>query len=84
MVEDTVKIADFGLAIMQQALVPIDDDLNLNENKLAGGTYFYMLRSEERVSFKRDIYALGIILFELLYPVSSRTERGKVNEEEQR
>ncbi len=77
-VEDTVKIADFGLALTQQALVPTDGDLNSNKNAQAAGTVFYMSPTKEPVSFKRDIYALGIILFELLYPVSSLTERAKV------
>lgn len=80
--KDTVKIADFGLALTQQALVQTEDDLNLNENKRVAGTYFYMLTGQEPVSFKRDIYALGIILFELLYPVSSRTKRAIVSKDE--
>jgi translation initiation factor 2-alpha kinase 3 len=77
-VEDTVKIADFGLTLTQKALVPTDDDLNPNELQQAAGTKFYMSPAKESVSFKRDIYALGIILFELLYPFSSDTERAKV------
>ncbi len=83
-VEDTVKIADFGLALAQQALIPVEDDLNLNENKRADGTAIYRSPNVEPVSFKRDIYALGIILFELLYPVSSGTERKEVSNDKQR
>lgn len=50
-----------------------------NENKPVGGTKFYMTENVEPISFKRDIYALGIILYELLYPFSSRSERANVS-----
>ncbi len=75
-VANTVKIADFGLALTQKALLPEDDDFNSKKIKNRGTT-FYKSPSEEPVSFKRHIYALGIILFELLYPFSTRTERAE-------
>ncbi len=75
-VANTVKIADFGLALTHKALLPEDDDDNTQPIQ-KHGTTVYMSPSKEPVSFKRDIYALGIILFELLYPFSTGTERAK-------
>jgi serine/threonine protein kinase len=75
-VANTVKIADFGLALTQKVLLPEDDDFNSKkiENR---GTKFYKSPSGEPFSFKRDIYALGTILFELLYPFKTLTERAE-------
>jgi translation initiation factor 2-alpha kinase 3 len=75
-VANTVKIADFGIALTQSALLPEDDDSNSKQIKNPG-TEIYMPPSREPVTFKRDIYALRIILFELLYPFSTVTERAK-------
>lgn len=70
---DTVKIADFGLATMQKVFVP-EDGVSFFKNQKYG-TELYMMPDGEQTSLKRDIYALGIILFELLYPFSSDAER---------
>ncbi len=75
-VANTVKIADFGLALTQSVLLPEDDDFNSKQIKNPG-TKFYKSPSGEPVSFKRDIYALGIILFELLYPFESDGKRAE-------
>ncbi len=73
-VANTVKIADFGLALTQKVLLPEDDDFN-SKNIKNRGTKFYKSPSEEPFSFKKDIYALGIILFELLYPFEPDAEK---------
>ena len=75
-VANTVKIADFGLALNQIVLLPEDDDSNSKQIKNPG-TKLYKSPSAEPFSFKRDIYALGTILFELLYPFKTGSERAE-------
>ena len=74
-----MKIGDFGL-VKEETFHSLDDP----NASLLTGTPLYM--SPERdmpnnrslISVKVDIYALGIILFELLYPFGSGMERKKV------
>ncbi len=74
--DNTVKIGDFGLvsAFGEDKIEKIDQAGN-NEH---GGTTLYMSPEQiNRQSYnqKVDIYAIGIILFELLYPFSTQMER---------
>lgn len=72
---ETVKIIDFGLCV----------DINLSKQDLCMqfcGTLPYMapemLRKQEYNPKKADIWALGVILYRLLfekYPYRGRTER---------
>lgn len=61
-----VKVADFGLA----KSVGGADSLNLTHSHQVMGTPVYMspeqCKSSKRVSFKTDVYAIGIILFEMI------------------
>ncbi|CAF2692597.1 unnamed protein product [Rotaria sp. Silwood2] len=71
-----VKIGDFGLvsAFGEDKIEKIDH----TENNEFGGTILYMSPEQiNRQSYnqKVDIYAIGIILFELLYPFSTQMER---------
>jgi translation initiation factor 2-alpha kinase 3 len=74
--DNTVKIGDFGLvsAFGEDKIEKIDQAGN---NEL-GGTILYMSPEQiNRQSYteKVDIYAIGIILFELLFPFSTQMER---------
>jgi signal transduction histidine kinase/DNA-binding CsgD family transcriptional regulator len=70
-----VKIADFGLALIQ-------NDVRLTREGLILGTPLYMspeMLAEGRVDFRADLYALGVVFYELLtgkppYSGSSPTE----------
>jgi hypothetical protein len=42
------------------------------------GTHEYMPPVEEHLTYKFDIYSMGIILFELLYPLSNINARPMV------
>ena len=76
-----MKIGDFGL-VKEGTLDSFFESADIQ--KYEHGTTFY--RSPEQwkddnkypITKKVDIYALGIILFELLYPTSSTSERKTV------
>ncbi|KAK3095121.1 hypothetical protein FSP39_010550 [Pinctada imbricata] len=80
-VDGVVKIGDFGLVttLAEDQLEPEVEDNNPFKNHTAQvGTTLYM--SPEQVAGKSydqkvDIFSLGMILFELLYPFSTQMER---------
>ena len=78
--KETVKIGDFGL-VKEESFNSLD---NLNKS-LRTGTELYMspeqalTNNRSLITSKVDIYALGIILFELLYRFGSLMERQKVS-----
>ena len=77
----TGKIGDFEL-VKEESFNSLD---NLNKS-LRTGTELYMspeqalTNNRSLITSKVDIYALGIILFELLYPFGSMMERRTVLE----
>jgi translation initiation factor 2-alpha kinase 3 len=77
--DNTIKIGDFGLvsAFGEDTI----DKLDQTESNELGGTMLYMSPEQiNRQSYnqKIDIYAIGIILFELLYSFSTQMERIRV------
>ncbi|CAF4746485.1 unnamed protein product, partial [Rotaria socialis] len=71
--DNTVKIGDFGLVSAFG-----EEKIDQTENNELGGTVLYMSPEQiNRQSYnqKVDIYAVGIILFELLCPFSTQMER---------
>ncbi|KRZ59705.1 Eukaryotic translation initiation factor 2-alpha kinase 4, partial [Trichinella nativa] len=87
---DQAKIGDFGLAISGQSeRFGMDDSqsFTLNESDMKDttisnvGTAMYMspeMSDSHRCSAKVDIYSLGIILFEMLYPMKTSMQRADV------
>ena len=78
----TVKIGDFGL-VKEEGF----NSLDTLKKSLRTGTQLYMSPEQDMsnnrslITSKVDIYAMGIILFELLYPFRSVMERRKVLED---
>uniref|UniRef100_A0A8C4T3M8 Protein kinase domain-containing protein n=1 Tax=Erpetoichthys calabaricus TaxID=27687 RepID=A0A8C4T3M8_ERPCA len=75
--DGTAKIGDFGLACMTSS----DDDNLLIERTKNAGTNSYM--SPEQNNLRNygnevDIFSLGLIFFELLWPMSTDLEKSKV------
>ncbi len=71
--DNTVKIGDFGLVSAFG-----EEKIDLENNNELSGTILYMSPEQiNRQSYnqKIDIYAIGIILFELLHPFSTQMER---------
>lgn len=62
--DGSVKIGDFGISIL------LDSNLNINENKKIAGTAQYLapelVTGKAGGSYQSDIYALGILFFELI------------------
>ncbi|CAF0736643.1 unnamed protein product, partial [Didymodactylos carnosus] len=86
--DDTVKIGDFGLVSAfgddkhgtnkKKGRNSIRIETISTGNDEVGGTMLYMSPEQinrEQYNQKVDIYAMGIILFELLYPFSTQMER---------
>ncbi|XP_051775612.1 interferon-induced, double-stranded RNA-activated protein kinase-like isoform X2 [Erpetoichthys calabaricus] len=75
--DDTVKIGDFGLACTTSS----DDDNALIERTKRTGTVSYMSPEQKNLSNygnEVDIFSLGLIFFELLWPVTTKTEMSKI------
>ncbi|UJR19923.1 hypothetical protein I4U23_023055 [Adineta vaga] len=72
--DDCVKIADFGLTLMTKDMIETVEISNGNVIKRRG-TPEYMPPAEELLTNKFDIYSMGIILFELLYPLPHNKAR---------
>lgn len=61
--DGSVKIGDFGISIL------LNSDININENSKVMGTAQYLapeLIKGKQASYQSDIYALGILFFELI------------------
>ena len=61
--DGSVKITDFGISIL------LNSDININENSKVMGTAQYLspeLIKGKEASYQSDIYALGILFFELI------------------
>ncbi|KRZ26437.1 Eukaryotic translation initiation factor 2-alpha kinase 4, partial [Trichinella pseudospiralis] len=89
---DQAKIGDFGLAISGQSeRFGVDDSqsFTLNESDVKDstsnvGTALYMspeMSDNHRCSAKVDVYSLGIILFEMFYPMKTCMQRVDVLKE---
>ncbi|XP_039594193.1 interferon-induced, double-stranded RNA-activated protein kinase-like isoform X4 [Polypterus senegalus] len=76
--DDTVKIGDFGLACTTSS----DDDNTLIERTKYAGTNSYMSPEQQKNLRKYgnevDIFSLGLIFFELLWPMSTDLEKSKI------
>ncbi|GFU24317.1 eukaryotic translation initiation factor 2-alpha kinase 3 [Nephila pilipes] len=80
--EGLIKIGDFGLATQFEVQEMGDDSSSSSSyyHTRDCGTDLYMSpeqRSKKNYNFKTDIFPLGIILYELLVPFQTRSERYK-------
>jgi serine/threonine protein kinase len=80
----TWKLGDFGLAISMdrtKILPELQSDNSNDKLSIGVGTVTYSApetRTDSRYSTQADIYSLGIILFELMYPFKTQMERANV------
>jgi|GEM_PF-6946266 len=62
--DGSIKIGDFGISYL------LDSNLNINENKKIAGTAQYLapelIKGKVNGTYQSDIYALGILFYELL------------------
>ncbi|XP_017774007.1 PREDICTED: eukaryotic translation initiation factor 2-alpha kinase-like isoform X2 [Nicrophorus vespilloides] len=76
--DDTIKVGDFGLVT---SMKNVDNDFCKSGNTdytKGAGTYFYMSPEQvngEEYDHKVDIFSLGVILFELIVPLTTDMER---------
>uniref|UniRef100_A0A1X7TK55 Protein kinase domain-containing protein n=3 Tax=Amphimedon queenslandica TaxID=400682 RepID=A0A1X7TK55_AMPQE len=82
---DSIKVGDFGLVKQNAATkhsAPQTDVQGSHTSEI--GTLFYVSPEQEaghQYNERADVYSLGIILFELYFPFSTRMERVKVLED---
>uniref|UniRef100_H2MUR5 Eukaryotic translation initiation factor 2-alpha kinase 3 n=1 Tax=Oryzias latipes TaxID=8090 RepID=H2MUR5_ORYLA len=88
--DDVVKVGDFGLVTAMDQEEDEDEPSTLTPAPLLTrhtgqvGTKLYMSPEQlsgNSYSHKVDIYSLGLILFELLYPFRTQMERVRVSEQ---
>lgn len=84
-----VKIGDFGLVKYERSAETTEEDGYVQKQYFTGSKLYTSpeqrkttkasYKTNVRLSTKVDIYALGIILFELLYPFPSDGRKEEVN-----
>ncbi|XP_028647008.1 interferon-induced, double-stranded RNA-activated protein kinase-like isoform X1 [Erpetoichthys calabaricus] len=75
--DETAKIGDFGLATSKSD----ENDDSLLQRTKGTGTPIYMSSeqmNQQNYENEVDIYALGLIFFEMLWPTSTKAERSKI------
>jgi eukaryotic-like serine/threonine-protein kinase len=65
-----IKVLDFGISKILETTITTDDALSVSTTRSLLGTPLYMspeqLRTPEQIDGRSDVWALGVILFELL------------------
>ncbi len=84
-----VKIGDFGLVKYDRSAEMTEEDGFVQKQYFTGSKLYTSPEQRKttkapkktnwRLSTKADIYPLGIILFELLYPFSTNARKEEVN-----
>jgi serine/threonine protein kinase len=77
---NTWKVGDFGLAISIDRTIK-QDDCAMDALSIGVGTVTYAAPetiTDSGYTTQADIYSLGIILFELMYPLKTQMERAQV------